>query len=127
MAVQPIRGEITVPGDKSISHRALILAAISDGVCKIRNLSPCDDVRATVACLRKLGAKIYLRKNTATVYPIVKANTDVTFHCRNKYRSICTVALAVVYTGIHIAVAYCFLNKSRVKACPYFSTYPCAV
>ena len=87
-------------GDKSISHRALILAAISDGVCKIRNLSPCDDVRATVACLRKLGAKIYLRKNTATVYPIVKANTDVTFHCRNSGTTARLLAGVVAGLGI---------------------------
>ena len=66
--------------------------------------------------------KTYVYKRAYVAY-----DKSRTFHCRNKYRSICTVALAVVYAGIHIAVAYCFLNKSRVKACPYFSTYPCAV
>ena len=56
------------PGDKSIIHRALILAAISKGKTKISNFYACEDTLATINCLRKLGIKIILAKNTATVY-----------------------------------------------------------
>lgn len=58
--VSPIRHEITVPGDKSISHRVLMLAALSNGVCKITNLLYGEDCLHTVQALRKLGVPIRL-------------------------------------------------------------------
>ena len=51
-----IDGEINVPGDKSISHRALILGALAKGRTYIGNASPAADVLATAACLRDCGA-----------------------------------------------------------------------
>jgi 3-phosphoshikimate 1-carboxyvinyltransferase len=53
-----LRGDITTPGDKSISHRALILNSIAKGKARIENLSSGDDVRSTMSCLRTLGVKI---------------------------------------------------------------------
>jgi 3-phosphoshikimate 1-carboxyvinyltransferase len=50
-----IDGEITVPGDKSMSHRALILGALAKGRTYLGNLSPAADVGATMACLRACG------------------------------------------------------------------------
>ncbi|GJG88526.1 3-phosphoshikimate 1-carboxyvinyltransferase [Gemmatimonadetes bacterium T265] len=47
-----------VPGDKSISHRALILAAIAPGVSRVRGLQDGADVRATAGALRALGAEL---------------------------------------------------------------------
>ncbi len=54
----PIQCEITVPGDKSISHRALILAALSNGPCKITNFLQGEDCLSTAEALRKLGVQI---------------------------------------------------------------------
>ena len=51
-------GSIVVPGDKSISHRALILAGLAEGTTTIRGLSTSEDVKATRDCLRRLGIKI---------------------------------------------------------------------
>ena len=53
-----IRGEVRVPGDKSISHRALILGALARGESLLRNLSPGADVRSTARCLRALGVSM---------------------------------------------------------------------
>jgi 3-phosphoshikimate 1-carboxyvinyltransferase len=53
-----IDAEMTVPGDKSISHRAAILAALSNGVCVLRGFLPSDDCLKTVQALRMLGIKI---------------------------------------------------------------------
>jgi 3-phosphoshikimate 1-carboxyvinyltransferase len=53
-----IEAEITVPGDKSISHRAAIIAALSNGVCVLRGFLPSDDCMRTVQALRLLGIKI---------------------------------------------------------------------
>lgn len=52
-----VRGVVRVPGDKSISHRALILAALAAGRSEILNLAPGDDCRATLDCLQRLGAR----------------------------------------------------------------------
>src|SRR2546430_5729357 len=50
--------EITVPGDKSISHRAAIIAALSNGPCTLRGFLPSDDCMHTLNALRALGIKI---------------------------------------------------------------------
>ena len=53
-----LRGSAAVPGDKSISHRALILAALAVGRSRIAGLNPGADVAATAAALRAMGARI---------------------------------------------------------------------
>jgi 3-phosphoshikimate 1-carboxyvinyltransferase len=50
--------EITVPGDKSISHRAVIIAALSHGVCTLHGFLPSEDCMHTVNAMRALGIKI---------------------------------------------------------------------
>ena len=50
--------EITLPGDKSISHRAAIIAALSNGICVLRGFLPSEDCMHTVNALRALGIKI---------------------------------------------------------------------
>ena len=51
-------GRIKVPGDKSISHRALLLGAIAEGTTRIRNFLPAADCLATLACVRGLGIEV---------------------------------------------------------------------
>ncbi|MDQ6879415.1 MAG: 3-phosphoshikimate 1-carboxyvinyltransferase [Candidatus Dormibacteraeota bacterium] len=53
-----LEGEVRLPGDKSISHRALILGALADGWTRVHGLSTGADVRSTASCLRALGADI---------------------------------------------------------------------
>lgn len=53
-----LRGKVRVPGDKSISHRALLLAALAEGRSQLRGLSDGDDVARTAAALRALGAAV---------------------------------------------------------------------
>ncbi|MCH9055066.1 3-phosphoshikimate 1-carboxyvinyltransferase [Synechococcus sp. PCC 6716] len=55
---QPLRGTIHVPGDKSISHRALMLGALATGTTYIQGLLVGDDTCSTAACFRELGATI---------------------------------------------------------------------
>jgi len=50
--------EITVPGDKSISHRAVIIAALSNGVCTLGGFLPSEDCMHTVNAMRALGIRI---------------------------------------------------------------------
>jgi 3-phosphoshikimate 1-carboxyvinyltransferase len=56
--VRPLLGRFTVPGDKSISHRYALMAALAHGRSRIRGLAPGQDVRSTVSCLETLGARI---------------------------------------------------------------------
>jgi 3-phosphoshikimate 1-carboxyvinyltransferase len=56
-----LEGEVTPPGDKSISHRAVILNSIASGEAEIVNFSPGGDCWSTVRCLRTLGARIRRR------------------------------------------------------------------
>ncbi len=53
-----IDAEITVPGDKSISHRAAIIGALSNGICHLHGFLPSDDCMHTVNALRALGIEI---------------------------------------------------------------------
>ncbi|MBN2462448.1 MAG: 3-phosphoshikimate 1-carboxyvinyltransferase [Dehalococcoidia bacterium] len=56
-------GEVAVPGDKSISHRALILSSLASGDSKISNLSPGRDCVSTINCLKALGIKLEKQKD----------------------------------------------------------------
>lgn len=51
-------GRVQVPGDKSISHRYAMLAALADGESTLRGYSPGADCAATLACLRRLGVRV---------------------------------------------------------------------
>ena len=51
-------GELTVPGDKSISHRSLMLNSLAHGAARVTGLSNGEDVMSTMACLRGLGVAI---------------------------------------------------------------------
>lgn len=53
-----LEAEITVPGDKSISHRAIMFAALSNGVCKITNFLEGEDCLSTAAAFRQMGVTI---------------------------------------------------------------------
>ena len=56
---KPLRGEIAVPGDKSIAHRAVIFAAMARGRSRISNLSGGDDNSRTVRAFRQMGVEIF--------------------------------------------------------------------
>src|SRR2546430_5502047 len=54
----PLSGKVRVPGDKSISHRALIMGALAVGETRIQGLLTGEDVLRTASAMRALGAKI---------------------------------------------------------------------
>jgi 3-phosphoshikimate 1-carboxyvinyltransferase len=58
LAPLKVAGTIRVPGDKSISHRSLILASLADGESRVRGILDSDDVRSTAQVLRGLGAAV---------------------------------------------------------------------
>ena len=57
-AAGPLTGDVTVPGDKSISHRAILLSALAVGESRIEGLLEGEDVLATAAAMRAMGASV---------------------------------------------------------------------
>lgn len=53
-----LRGEVTIPGDKSISHRAVMFGSIADGLTEVTNFLQGADCLSTISCFRKLGIEI---------------------------------------------------------------------
>jgi len=53
-----LRGSVTVPGDKSITHRALLMGAVAQGVSTVRNWLPAADCQATLNALRALRVDV---------------------------------------------------------------------
>ncbi len=66
-ATSPLRGEVHVPGDKSIGHRALIFAGLAEGDCVVRGLSGGLDNLATAEALREMGVSIEREGSTARI------------------------------------------------------------
>ncbi len=62
-----LRGRIRIPGDKSLSHRGLILGALAEGLTRLENLSPGQDVASTLHVLRRLGCSIERTGGTVLV------------------------------------------------------------
>jgi 3-phosphoshikimate 1-carboxyvinyltransferase len=63
-----LAGEVEVPGDKSISHRAVMLGAIAEGTTRIRNFLPAPDCLATLAAVRDLGVAVERSGNELLVH-----------------------------------------------------------
>lgn len=62
-SVNRVVGELKLPGDKSISHRAVMFAAMADGISSVRNYLDSEDVNSTIDCFRKLGCEITKTKD----------------------------------------------------------------
>jgi 3-phosphoshikimate 1-carboxyvinyltransferase len=65
--ISKVSGSLSLSGDKSISHRALLISSLADGKSKIKNLSDSDDVKSTIICLQALGIEIESMKNETIV------------------------------------------------------------
>lgn len=68
--IQPLEGikkVITLPADKSISHRAVIIASLAKGITAIEPILLSDDTHATIDCMRRLGVSVSLNDNSVLV------------------------------------------------------------
>ena len=63
-----INGNVKIPGDKSISHRAIIISSISKGYCEISNLLYSEDVLNTLEAFKLMGVKVENKKNSIIIY-----------------------------------------------------------
>lgn len=75
-----IEGIVTLPGDKSISHRYGMIAAIAEGTSSIANYATGADCQSTLACMQALGAKVERKADNITVIeggPLRQASGDL--------------------------------------------------
>jgi len=86
MRIEPaaaLEGHFAVPGDKSISHRALLLGAVSDGETRIRGFGRSADTESTLGAVRSLGAEVH-DAETVTVNGVgLKGLQGATIDCGN--------------------------------------------
>ncbi|MCC8162201.1 MAG: 3-phosphoshikimate 1-carboxyvinyltransferase [Lachnospiraceae bacterium] len=64
-ADRPLRGNVTIPGDKSISHRSIMFGALAEGTTRVTNFLRGADCLSTISCFRKLG--IAIEENPAEI------------------------------------------------------------
>lgn len=62
-----LNGRLNLPGDKSISHRAAMIAALANGVSSLRNFSTSRDCASTLSCLEQLGATVTRKSNSIEI------------------------------------------------------------
>src|SRR5258708_14345509 len=62
-----LTGGLDLPGDKSISHRYAMLAALAEGTSELRHFSAAADCHSTLACMSALGAEVKTEKDTVRV------------------------------------------------------------
>ena len=65
--VEKINNELSLPGDKSISHRAVMFASLADGISSINNCSNSEDVRSTINCFSQMGCHFAETGNRITI------------------------------------------------------------
>ncbi|MGN0382696.1 MAG: 3-phosphoshikimate 1-carboxyvinyltransferase, partial [Eubacterium sp.] len=63
-----LKGEIIVPGDKSISHRAIMLGSLANGTTEIHNFLNGADCLSTISCFKKMGIDINISDSTISIY-----------------------------------------------------------
>lgn len=76
------RGRITAPPSKSVAHRMLICAALAEGESVVRGVAMSEDVRATLDCVRSLGASCAVEGDTVRICGCGGRVRGGTFHCR---------------------------------------------
>lgn len=68
---KPLHGTITVPGDKSVSHRSVMLGALADGTTHVTGFLMGEDCLSTIDCFRKMGVAVDIHAdNTVTVHGV---------------------------------------------------------
>lgn len=65
---KPLHGELTVPGDKSISHRSVMFGAISEGITEVTHFLKSADCLSTISCFRKMGITIEESEQTLLIH-----------------------------------------------------------
>ena len=95
----PLRGSFEVPGDKSVSHRSLLFAALAEGETRVRGLLRAEDVHSTWKAVERLGARVREEGDLVVVTPPARlVEPDDVIDCGNSGTSL--RLLAGVLAGV---------------------------
>ena len=95
----PLRGTFEVPGDKSVSHRSLLFAALAEGETRVRGLLRAEDVHSTWKAVERLGARVREEGDLVVVTPPARlGEPDDVIDCGNSGTSL--RLLAGVLAGV---------------------------
>lgn len=102
---KPLNGIATVPGDKSISHRAVMLAGLANGSSQVHNWLPAGDTIATLKAIQRLGVRVTIKKHSDQAWDLTVSGRglyglqepDTTLDCRNA--GTCMRLLAGILAG----------------------------
>ena len=67
ISVKPLKGTVTIPGDKSISHRAVMFGSLAEGTTEITHFLKGADCLSTIGCFRQMGVEIEEQKDRILV------------------------------------------------------------
>ena len=94
-------GEFSLPGDKSITHRAVMLNAAASGTATVTNALTGEDCLSTCACMRKLGADVEIDGTTLRVVGAEEFRTGQELDCGNSGTTIRLLAGLLAGKGVH--------------------------
>ena len=115
-----LSGEVKIPPSKSMAHRAVICAALGDGVSKVTNIDYSDDIIATIEAMSALGAKITKKEDYLEVYGVnspenIEANSvkeQRTIDCNESGSTLrFLVPIAALFDGVNRFVGRGNLGK----------------
>jgi len=116
---QGLQGRITIPGDKSISHRALMLGSLAEGETTIRGLLLGEDPRSTAACFAAMGAEISeLNSELVTIKGIGLGNLKEPLDVLNAGNSGTTLRLMLGILASHPDRFFTVTGDSSLRSRP---------
>lgn len=117
-----LSGSVTIPPSKSLGHRVIISAALSNGMSKVSNVQFSKDIIATINIMKKLGAKIEINDNE-----LIIDGSDIFSHTRELLQFQCNESGSTLRFLIPIALVkegeYAFHGKGKLISRPLTSYY----
>lgn len=120
---KPLSGRIIIPPSKSISHRALICAALSKGESRITGVLQCEDIDATTNALTSLGAEIRTENNVTIVQGINNPPKYVEIDCHESGSTLRFLIPVCAALGVETVFTGCGKLPTR-PITPYLNEFP---
>ena len=123
--IQPrtLSGRVVIPPSKSISHRALICAALAKGESEITGVLQCEDIDATTEALTALGAEIRTENGVTYVKGIEKAPEYAEINCRESGSTLRFIIPVAAALGVEAVFTGCGKLPTR-PITPYLEQFP---
>ena len=118
-----LEGKIKVPPSKSISHRALICAALSKGESEIRDVLECEDLDATRSALETLGAQFRIENGITYVKGIENPPKEAVIDCRESGSTLRFLIPVAAALGVEATFTGCGKLPTR-PITPYIEEFP---